>query len=160
MPRAALRKRGRTPWLRVLRDDAPVLGPPRSRACSARSERPNRPLVQEPPIFVPAGRPRGASSQSARAPVAWRQMPPPAPQKALLIPRSMTPNNPTFTRSLTGLVLPLALHRLLRDAARGRQRVAGGRGRASVSALVSELIEKHRAELESDARRGAPGKTL
>lgn len=45
----------------------------------------------------------------------------------------------------TGLCLPLPDHRLLREAARGRQRVNGGR--VSASRIVSELIEKHRDEL-------------
>jgi hypothetical protein len=53
----------------------------------------------------------------------------------------------------TGVTLPRELHRLVRDAMRGRQRAAGGSGRASVSGLIAELIERHRVELESDARR-------
>jgi hypothetical protein len=44
-------------------------------------------------------------------------------------------------------------HRLLRDAARGRQHAAGGRGRASVSKLLSELVELHRTELQADAQQ-------
>jgi len=56
----------------------------------------------------------------------------------------------------TGVAIPLALHRLLRAAARGRQAARNGQGRASVSAIVAELIERHRDELESDARRAAP----
>ena len=60
----------------------------------------------------------------------------------------------------TGIVLPLSQHRLIREAARGRQRAASGHGRASVSALLSDLIERHRAELESDARRAAPDEDI
>lgn len=52
----------------------------------------------------------------------------------------------------TGIVLPVELHRLLRDAARGAQRAAGGKGRASVSALVAELVETARSELEKMAQ--------
>jgi hypothetical protein len=53
----------------------------------------------------------------------------------------------------TGIVLPLPLHRLLREAARGRQRAAGGCGRVSVSSLITDLLQQHRAELETEARR-------
>jgi hypothetical protein len=53
----------------------------------------------------------------------------------------------------TGVSLPTELDRLISDAARGRQRADGGAGRASVSSLLAELIAKHRAELEADARR-------
>ena len=53
----------------------------------------------------------------------------------------------------TGLYIPLSLHRLLRAAVRGRQDAASGIGHASVSALITELIQRHFDELESDARR-------
>jgi hypothetical protein len=54
----------------------------------------------------------------------------------------------------TGVSIPVSLHRLLRDAARGRQKAAGGR--ASVSGLISELLETHRTELEADAQLNYP----
>jgi len=53
----------------------------------------------------------------------------------------------------TGITLPIPLHRLLREAARGRQCAAGGRGRVSVSSLITDLLQQHRAELETEARR-------
>ena len=49
----------------------------------------------------------------------------------------------------SGVYLPVELHRLLRDAARGKQRAAGGRGKASVSELIAELVESHRAQLQA-----------
>jgi len=54
----------------------------------------------------------------------------------------------------SGIYLPIELHRLLRDAARGRQRAAGGRGKASVSELVTELLgtATARAKLEELAK--------
>ena len=55
----------------------------------------------------------------------------------------------------TGISLPLTLARLLRDAARGRQAARGGTGRASVSALLAEIVEKHETELQDDARRAS-----
>ncbi len=50
-----------------------------------------------------------------------------------------------------GIALPIDTHRLLRAAARGRQHRACGRGRASVSSLIAELVMRHQSELESDA---------
>ena len=46
----------------------------------------------------------------------------------------------------TGIALPNDLHSLLRDAARGVQRAKKG-GRASVSALLSQLVRRHENEL-------------
>jgi hypothetical protein len=52
----------------------------------------------------------------------------------------------------TGIALPIEQHLILREAARGRQRAAGGR--ASVSKIISELVAKHQVELQSDATKG------
>jgi hypothetical protein len=52
-----------------------------------------------------------------------------------------------------GVALPINQHRLLRAAARGRQHAAGGHGRASVSKLLSELVERHETELQSYAQK-------
>jgi len=52
----------------------------------------------------------------------------------------------------TGIALPADLHLLLRDAARGVQRVKGGR--ASVSALVAKLVQRHEIELRELAEAG------
>jgi hypothetical protein len=60
----------------------------------------------------------------------------------------------------TGIALPIEQHRLLREAARGRQRAAGGAGRASVSRLISELVSKHRADLLLDAKSEPTGTLL
>ena len=47
-----------------------------------------------------------------------------------------------------GVALPVRQHELLRAAACGRKRAAGGRGRASVSKLLSELVKRHEEELQ------------
>jgi hypothetical protein len=54
-----------------------------------------------------------------------------------------------------GVALPINQHRLLRAAARGRQEAAGGRGHASVSRLLSELVERHESELQFYADKNA-----
>jgi hypothetical protein len=56
-------------------------------------------------------------------------------------------------RVTVGVALPINQHRLLRAAARGRQEAAGGRGHASVSRLLSELVERHESELRSYATK-------
>ncbi len=50
----------------------------------------------------------------------------------------------------TGVAIPPDLHLLLRDAARGVQRAKGGR--ASVSALLAELVRRHENELRKLAK--------
>jgi len=52
----------------------------------------------------------------------------------------------------TGLALPADLHLLLRAAARGVQRAKGGR--ASVSALLTELVRRHEDEFRKLAKVG------
>lgn len=52
----------------------------------------------------------------------------------------------------TGVALPPDLHLLLRDAARGVQRAKGGR--ASVSALLAEIVRRHESELRKLAQGG------
>ena len=52
----------------------------------------------------------------------------------------------------TGIALPSDLHLLLRAAARGVQRAKGGR--ASVSALVSDLVRLHETNLRKLATEG------
>ena len=54
------------------------------------------------------------------------------------------------TVSVSGISLQPAVLNLLRNAARGRQRAMGGR--ASVSALVSELVMRHEQELKEMAK--------
>jgi hypothetical protein len=51
-----------------------------------------------------------------------------------------------------GVVIPADLHLLLRDAARGVQRTKGGR--ASASALVTQLVRRHEDELRKLAQEG------
>jgi hypothetical protein len=63
---------------------------------------------------------------------------------------------PMGTSVNAGVYLPVELHRLLREAARGRQRAAGGKGKASVSALLAELVERYRPELEQLAALEPP----
>jgi hypothetical protein len=52
----------------------------------------------------------------------------------------------------TGVALPSDLHILLREAARGVQRAKGGR--ASVSALLADLVRRHEDELRKVANGG------
>lgn len=47
----------------------------------------------------------------------------------------------------TGIALPAHQVALLKHAAMARKRARGGRGRASVSALLSDLITRHQHEL-------------
>ncbi len=54
----------------------------------------------------------------------------------------------------TGVAIPPDLHLLLRDAARGVQLAKGGR--ASVSALLAEIVRRH----ESELRKLASGDNL
>lgn len=49
----------------------------------------------------------------------------------------------------SGVSLPEDIHHLLREAARGAQRARAGTGRVSASAIIIDLITRHRAELES-----------
>ena len=65
-----------------------------------------------------------------------------SPSAGFLFPRDIVAE----PKTITGINLPTELHLLLRQAARGKQRAVGGR--ASVSRLLAELIEKHRPELE------------
>ncbi len=58
-------------------------------------------------------------------------------------------------RTLTGISLPSDQHALLREAARGRQRVYGGR--ASVSSILAELVDQHRPSLMADAEKNQLG---
>jgi hypothetical protein len=51
----------------------------------------------------------------------------------------------------TGISLPTEQRDLLRQAARGMQRAAGG-GRASVSALLADLVSRHEDELNKMAQ--------
>ena len=50
----------------------------------------------------------------------------------------------------TGIALQPAVWKLLIDVAGARKKERGGRGRASVSAILSELVERHRPELEAE----------
>jgi hypothetical protein len=54
---------------------------------------------------------------------------------------------PREPMKIVAINLPLNLHQLLIRAARAKQHRAGGR--ASVSALVSELVARHAVELKT-----------
>lgn len=59
-----------------------------------------------------------------------------------------TPQTEERKTRTTGIVLPTELWELLRRVAFERSRRSGGRG--SVSALLVEMIERHRKELEKE----------
>ncbi len=65
--------------------------------------------------------------------------------------RSQQPEPPSAPDSVTSIHISRDMLRLLRDAANNRAYRAG-RGRPSVSDVVRDLLERHRDELEAEAR--------
>jgi len=56
------------------------------------------------------------------------------------------------TSGFRSVIIPKDLHKLLRLAAVARA-LAAGSGRPSVSAVVTDYLERHRKDLEEEARK-------
>ena len=65
-------------------------------------------------------------------------------------PTKAQPDQPERTHMTTGINLPVAIWELLNRVAFERSKKYGGR--ASVSALLVDLVERHRKELEKELK--------